>query len=360
MAENIANDMAPIAAAMGVEMGETQQQLAASIPSAQKAAAVVIALGAENASNVYKNLRDEDVEQLTFEIAKLEYMEPRLMEAVLNDFFGMCLTQKVLSEGGADYAMDVLEKAFGSQVAMSLMERISKSLRTKAFEFVRKADYKNLLAVVQNESPQTIALILSHARPEQASSILAELPKDKRIDVVERIAKMDRASPDTIKIVEQTLERKFNAVVSTDFAEVGGINQIADIMNNVDRATEKFVFDELSIKDPKLADEIRKRMFVFEDIIVLDSMAIQRFLRDVDAKDLPLALKSSNQEVQQIILANMSQRQRETVLTDMEYLRNVRVRDAEEAQQRIVAVIRKLEDEGELVISKGGKDEMIV
>ncbi|MEG2295524.1 MAG: flagellar motor switch protein FliG [Oscillospiraceae bacterium] len=329
------------------------------ITAQQKAATVIITLGAEESSKIYKHLREEDIEQLTFEIAKLQRMDAEITEEILSDFYDVCMAQKVITEGGVDYARNVLEKAFGAQMASSLMDRVTKSLRTKAFEFVRKADYKNLLAIIQNEHPQTIALILSYARADQASTVISELSKEKRVEVVERIANMDRTSPETIKNVERILERKFSSVVSVDFAEIGGVNYIADILNHVDRSTEKYIFDELTKKDPKLADDIRKRMFVFEDITCLDDMAIQRFIREVDNKDLVIAIKGSNPEVTALIFKNMSQRMAETIKTDLEYLHNVRMKDVEEAQQRIVAIIRKLEDEGELVIMKGGKDEVI-
>lgn len=330
------------------------------VSNSQKVAAVIIALGAEDASQVYKYLKEEEIEQITFEIARLQQMSPNTIETVLGEFYSLCVTQKVITEGGVEYAKNVLEKAFGEQQASSLLERVTKSLRTKAFEFIRKADYKNLMAIIQNEHPQTIALILSYARPDQASTIIAELPKEKRIEVVERIAKMDRTSPEIIKEVERILERKFASVVSVDFMQIGGVNYTADIMNHMDRSNEKYIFDELSKKDPKLSDEIRKKMFVFEDVVQLDSMGIQRFLRDVDSKDLVVALKGANKEVADLIYANMSQRMAETVKSDLEFLHNVRMRDVEEAQQRIVAVIRRLEEEGELVISKGGKDDVIV
>ncbi len=325
----------------------------------QKAAAVIIAMGAENASQVYKYMREDEVEELTYEIARLYRLDAEDLEQILSDFYGLCLTQKVITEGGLDYAKNVLEKAFGTQTASNLLDRVTRSLRTKAFEFVRKADYKNLLAIIQNEHPQTIALILSYARSDQASTVISELPKEKRIDVVERIARMDRTSPEIIKNVERVLERKFDSVVSIDYTEIGGVNYIADILNQVDRGTEKFIFDELTRRDPKLADDIRKRMFVFEDITSLDNISIQRFIREVDSKDLVIALKGANAEVTEAFFANMSQRMAETIKSDMEYLHNVRIRDVDEAQQRIVAIIRKLEEDGELVISKGGKDDII-
>ena len=325
----------------------------------QKAAAVIISLGAENASKVYKYLREDEVEQLTFEIARMSHMSAEELDEILESFYQVCLTQKVITEGGIEYAKNVLEKAYGAQTAASLLERVTKSLRTKAFEFIRKADYKNLMAIIQNEHPQTIALILSYARADQAAMIIAELSKEKRLDVVERIASMDRTSPEIIKIVESNLEKKFSSLMSLDFTEFGGVNYIADIMNNMDRANEKYIFDELSRKDSELCEEIKKRMFVFEDITILDDMSIQRFLREVDSKDLVFALKGANQEVADVIFKNMSKRTSETIKSDLEFTHNVRLRDVEEAQQRIVGIIRRLESEGELVISKGGKDEVI-
>mgnify|MGYP000950519099 FL=1 len=201
---------------------------------------------------------------------------------------------------------------------------------------------------------------MSYARADQASAVIAELPKEKRIDVVERIAKMDRTSPEVVKWVEEELEKKFNSIVSVDFTEIGGINYVADIMNNMDRGNEKYIFDELNKKDAKLSDEIRMRMFIFEDIVTLDSMSIQRFLREVDSKDLVMSIKGSNKEVADVLFSNMSSKMAETIKSELEYTRNVRLRDVEEAQQRIVSVIRRLEEEGELVIAKSGKDDIIV
>ena len=329
------------------------------LTAAQRAAAVIIALGADNASEVYKDLRDEEVEILSLEIAKMERLPPEEMKEITDDFYGLCLTQKVITEGGVNYAMDILERAYGTQQAMSLMERVSKSLKTKAFDFLRKVDYKNLLMILQNEHPQTIAMVLSYCRAEQASQIIIELPEALQVDVVERIAKLDRASPEIVNIVEKTLENRFANIVSVDMMEMGGVNYVADIMNNVDRSTEKFIFDELGSKDPQLEDEIRKLMFVFEDIITLDNLAIQRVVRETDSKDLAVALKSTSDEVKQAFFSNMSQRMRENIEGDMQYMHNIRMSDVEEAQQKIVAIIRQLQENGDIVVSKGGKDEII-
>ena len=325
----------------------------------QKAAIVITSIGAENAAHVYKRLSDEEVEKLTLEVSSLPYMDINQVDTVLSEFYELCLTQKVITEGGIDYARSVLEKAYGAEMAQKLMEKVSKSMQTKAFEFVRKSDYKNLLAIIQNEHPQTIALVLSYVNSEQASAVLQELPKEKRVEVVERIAKMESASPETVKAIESTLERKFAAVVSMDLTEVGGVNYVADVLNKVDRGTEKYIFDELSARDPALVEEIKKKMFVFEDILSLDSMSIQRFIRDVETKDLAIAIKGSNAEVAATLYANMPQRMQESIQQEIEYLHNVRMRDVDEAQQRIVGIIRHLEEEGELVIGKGGEDEII-
>ncbi len=330
-----------------------------SLSAAQKIALVIASMGAENASAIYKHLSDDEVESISIELARLEYQPIEVVEEVLNEFYELCLTQKVVTEGGVDYAREILEKAFGSEAATNLLNRITKQLKSKSFDFVRKADYKNLLAIVQNEHPQTIALILSYARSDQASAILTELPKEKRVEVVERIARMDRASPEVIKSIEAALEKKFASLVTMDSMEVGGINYAAEVMNNVDRATEKYIFDELTARDQKLADLIKQKMFVFEDIINLDAKAIQTFAREVDPKDMAIAIKGSTQEVAECIFANISSRARESLQADIEYLHNVRMRDVEEAQQHIVAIIRRLEQEGALTISRSAGDEII-
>ncbi len=329
------------------------------LTAAQKGALVLASMGAENASAIYKHLSDEEVEAISVELARMEYHPIETVEEVLNEFYELCLTQKVVAEGGIDYARNVLEKAFGAEAANTLLNRITKQLETKSFDFVRKADYKNLLAIVQNEHPQTIALILSYARVDQASAILSELPKEKRVEVVKRIANMDRASPEVVKSIEVSLEKKFASLASTDSMEVGGINYVAEVMNNVDRATEKFIFDELSVRDQKLADMIKQKMFVFEDIVNLDSKDIQEFVKQVDSKDLAVAIKGSTQEVAECIFQNISSRARENLQADIEYLHNVRMRDVDEAQQRIVGIIRRLEQEGTITISRGGSDEII-
>ncbi|MCB6609776.1 flagellar motor switch protein FliG [[Clostridium] symbiosum] len=327
---------------------------------AEKAAAVISIIGAETASEVFKYLNDGEIEQISIELARLPRLNDAEIEDISKEFYECCVTQKVISEGGKDYAKEVLEKAFGQQQARNLMDRVTKALKTKSFGFIRKVDYKSLMSVVQNEHPQTLAMILSYATPEQASRIIINLPRETQIDVVERVANMDRAYPAAVKIVEDVVRRKIGSSESEEAMEVGGLNYIADVMNHVDRSTERDIFDELNIKNPQLAENVRKLMFVFEDIAYLDPLSIQRFIRDIDSKDIAVALKVANKEVTNAIFSNMSNRMRESIQTDMEYLRNIRMSDVEEAQQRIVGTIRRLEEDGEIVISKDGKDEIIV
>ncbi len=329
------------------------------LTSAAKAAAVIVALGAEQASHVYKCLHEDEIEQLSLEVAKLQQIPQEKMHEIMEDFYNLCVTQKVIAEGGVIYARDILEKAFGPEMAQAYIDRLSKSMQVRAFEFIRKANYKNILVMLQNEHPQTIAFVLSYAKAEQASQVISELPRDIQLDVVERIAQLDSVSPKVVSLIESILEKRFSSVVSVDMTEIGGVNYVADIMNHADRNTEKFIFDELGKRNPELSDDIRKLMFVFEDIVELDNMSIQRFLRDVDTRDLAIALKGSNDTVKEIILSNMSKRSQETILGDIQYLHNVRMRDVEEAQQKIVDIIRRLEDTGEIVIARGGGDEFI-
>lgn len=329
------------------------------LPSVTRAAAVVVALGSAQASEVYKHLSEDEIEKLTVEVARLNKLTPEEMQDIVDDFYGLCTTQKVISEGGVLYAKNVLEKAFGSQQALNYMERVSKAMQTRSFEFVRKANYKNLMMMLQTEHPQTIAFVLSYASSDQAAKIISELPKKLQLDVIKRIATLESVSPDIVKIVEETLEKRFSSVISVDMTEIGGVTYVADIMNHIDRTTEKFVFDELSKSDPVLSDDIRKLMFVYEDILNLDDVTIQAVLRVIDAQDLAVAIKGSSEEIKNLLLSNISARARENILTDIEYLRNVRMKDVERAQQKIVETIRALEESGEIVLSRGGEDAII-
>lgn len=325
----------------------------------EKAAAVIVSLGVDKASEIYKYLSEDDLEQLTIAIAKLGYISVEQTEEVLDDFYKMCLTQKVFTEGGMEYARTVLEKAFDESTAHALLEKVSKSLKVKSFDYLRRTDIKSLYSVLQYERPQIIALVLSYVDSTKAAEVIASLPEDKRVAVVEKIAKMESASPEAIKVVEAQLKNKFSSVMTTDFAKIGGIDYIAEVMNNMDRSNEKFIFDEMSKKDQELTDEIKKKMFVFEDIAGMDGRAIQIFVRECDIKDLVLAIKGTTDEVAKLIFANMSARMAENIKDELEITTNVRLKEVEEAQQKIVAVIRKLDEEGAIVLSKGGKDDII-
>ncbi|MDR5658271.1 flagellar motor switch protein FliG [Serpentinicella sp. ANB-PHB4] len=330
------------------------------ISGREKAAVLLISLGPEYSAQIFKHLNDEEIEELTLEIANMRKVSPDEKERILDEFYQICIAQEYISEGGINYAKDVLEKALGSQKAMDVINKLTASLQVKPFDFARKADPAQLLNYIQNEHPQTIALILAYLPFNQAAQILSALPQAKQSDVAKRIATMDRTSPEIIKEVEIVLERKLSSLVNQDYTSAGGLESIVDILNAVDRGTEKNIMDTLEIQDAELADEIRKRMFVFEDIINLDSASIQRFIKDVDNNDLTIALKGATEEVSEVIFANMSKRMAEMLKEDMEFMGPVRLRDVEESQQKIVNVIRSLEEAGEIIIARGGGDEIIV
>ena len=299
----------------------------------------------------------EDVEQLTLEVARLGVLSTQQTEDVLNEFYQLCLTNKAVTEGGLEYARAVLEKAYGEQAAAELLGKVTKSLKNREFAFMDKADVKSLFSALRGERPQTIALVLSYVDADKAAGVVAQLEEKKQIQVVESIAKLDSVSPAAIKIVEAEMHNRFSNIMTDTNIKVGGIDYVADVMNNLDRTSEKNIFDGLS--DPDLADEIRKRMFVFEDIITMDDRSVQRFVRDCDPRDLVLALKAANTEVANKLFANMSSRMAQSIKDDLEITSNVRMKDVEEAQQRIVGIIRGLEEKGEIIILKGGKDDII-
>ena len=326
----------------------------------QKAAILLIALGPEKSASIFKHLKEDEIEELTLEIANTRSVSPQTKESVLNEFYQVCLAQQYIAEGGIGYVKELLDKALGSDKAQEVITKLTASLQVRPFEFVRKTDPSQVLNFIQDEHPQTIAMILSYLSPAQSAMILGALTPEKQADVAKRIAKMDRTSPDVIKEVERVLERKLSSLINQDYTIVGGVDAIVGILNTVDRGTEKHIMESLEIEEPELADEIRKKMFVFEDILLLDDRAIQRVLRDVDNNDLAVALKGANEEVQNVIFKNLSKRLAAMIREDMEFMGPVRMKDVEEAQQKIVGIIRKLEDSAEIVISRGGGDEIIV
>ncbi|MBQ8199543.1 MAG: flagellar motor switch protein FliG [Lachnospiraceae bacterium] len=326
----------------------------------QKAAILLISLGPEKSSQIFKHLKEEEIEELTLEIANTKSITTQVKDDVINEFYEICLAQQYIAEGGIGYAKELLEGALGPEKAMEVIGRLTASLQVKPFEFVRKADASQLLNFIQDEHPQTIALIMSYLSPSQAAQILSALAPDRQADVAKRVATMDRTSPDVIKEVERVLETKLSSLVNQEYNVIGGVDAVVEILNTVDRGTEKHIMETLEIEEPELADEIRKKMFVFEDILLLDDRAIQRVLRDVENSDLAIALKGANEQVQNAIFNNLSKRLAAMIREDMEFMGPVRMKDVEEAQQKIVNIIRKLEDSAEIVISRGGGDEIVV
>ncbi|CAH2214026.1 flagellar motor switch protein FliG [Tepidibacter aestuarii] len=330
------------------------------ISGKQKAAILLITLGPEYSAKMFKYLSEEEIEEITLEIANMKKVESEVKEKTLQEFYEVCLAQDVISEGGIGYAKDVLEKALGQDKAIEIINRLTASLQVKPFDFARKADPSQIVNFIQNEHPQTIALILSYLDSEKSGQILSSLSHDKQSEVARRIATMDRTYPEVIKEVELVLENKLSNLVTEDYTTVGGVQSIVDILNSVDRGTEKYIMEDLEMSDPELAEDIKKRMFVFEDIITLDNVSIQRFIREIDNNELAVSLKGATQEVAEIIFSNMSKRLADMIKEDMEFMGPVRLKDVEEAQQKIVNTIRKLEESGEIVISRGGGDELIV
>ncbi|NLT95121.1 MAG: flagellar motor switch protein FliG [Clostridia bacterium] len=330
------------------------------ITGRQKAAILLISLGPERSAQVMKHFNDEEIEQLTLEIANIRKISNEQREKILEEFYQLYMANEYIAKGGIEYAKEVLEKALGNQKAISIINRLTSSLQVRPFYFVRKADASQLLSFIQGEHPQTIALIMAYLEPDQAAVILSSLPAELQAEVAKRIAILDRTSPEIIKEIEGVLEKKFSNLLIHDFSTAGGVSSIVQILNKVDRSTEKTILETLEIQDPELAEEIKKLMFVFEDIILLDDRSVQQVLREVDQKDLALALKGSSEEVKNKVKKNMSKRAAELIEEELEFMGPVRLRDVEEAQQRIVGIIRQLEESGEIIISRGGGDELIV
>jgi flagellar motor switch protein FliG len=326
----------------------------------QKAAIFLVTIGSEISAEIFKYLREDEIETITFEIARLETIEPEQKDAILQEFQELMLANQFISTGGIDYARELLEKALGNQKAVDIINRLTSSLQVRPFDFIRRTDPAHLLNFIQQEHPQTIALILAYLEPNKASVILQNLPNEVQSDVARRIATMDRTSPEVLREVERVLEKKLSTLSSEDYTAAGGVPSIVEILNLVDRASEKQIIESLEDEDPELAEEIKKRMFVFEDIVMLDDKAIQKVMREVDGQELAKALKSVDQDVQDKIFKNMSKRAGSMLKEDMEFMGPVRLKDVEEAQQKIVSIIRRLEDAGEIVVSRVGEDELVV
>ncbi|MCF6137105.1 flagellar motor switch protein FliG [Pseudalkalibacillus berkeleyi] len=337
-------------------MARTLQKLS----SKQKAAVLLISLGPDVSAEIYKHLSEEEIERLTLEISNVRKVETVVKEEIIDEFHQIALAQEYITQGGIGYAKTVLEKALGANEASSIISRLTSTLQVRPFDFARKADPGQILNFIQSEHPQTIALVLSYLESTQSAQILSELPQEVQADVAKRIALMDRTSPEVISEIEQILEQKLSTTVTQDFTQAGGIEAVVEVLNGVDRSTERTILDALEIQDPDLAEEIKKRMFVFEDIVTLDNRSIQRVIRELPNEDLLLSLKAASEEVKEIVFQNMSKRMVENFQEEMEYMGPVRLKDVEEAQSRIVSIIRRLEEAGEVVIARGGGDDIIV
>jgi len=326
----------------------------------QKAAVVLIALGPEATGQIFRHLTEEEVEQLTVEVARLGKVSHSERTAIIREFRELCTAQEVIAEGGITEAKKFLESAFGADRANEVINRVVQALQVLPFDFVKRSDPAQLLSLIQEEHPQTIALILAHLPPNQAAAVLSGLPTEVRTEVAHRIAIMDRTPPEVIREIEKVLEQKLSSVATQKFRAAGGVKTLVEVLNWVDRQTEKVILESLSENNPEVAEEVKKLMFVFEDIVTLDDASIQKVLREVDTKELALALKAVGEEVQNRIFKNMSERAASMLKEEMEFMGPVRLRSVEEAQQRIVAIIRRLEESGEIIVARGGGEELVV
>ncbi len=325
----------------------------------RKTAILLVSLGSDASAEIFKHLSDQEVEKISLEVARLETVEPEERKAVLEEFGEMIKAQEYISQGGMDAAQNILEKALGDDKARDIMDRLTSAHEVRPFEFIRNADPDHILNFIQGEHPQTIALVLAYLDSETSSNIMQEFPQDLQADVSKRIALMDRTSPEMIREVERVLERKLSSLVNEEYASTGGVESIVEMLNEADRSMEKSILEKLEDEDPDLAEEIRRKLFVFEDITQLDDASVQRVLREVDQDELALALKAVDENVKEKIFDNMSNRAAGMIREELEYMGPVRVRDVEEAQQQIVNVIRRLEEEGEVVVARGGDEEII-
>jgi len=326
----------------------------------RKAAVLLVSLGSELAAEVYKHMSDEEIEMVTVEVATIGALDAGTVQEVVEEFYHTALAQQYLSQGGINLAREILERAVGPSKAMEIIGRLQGALQVTPFDFLKRVDPSHLMNFIQHEHPQTIALILAHLDYSAAAIIMGALPPELQSEVSMRIATMDRTSPEIISEVERVLERKIATVLSQEFTAAGGIEALAELLNRCDRSTEKTILETLEEESQEIADEVKKLMFVFEDIIMLDDRSIQQVLKEIDQKELALALKGASDEVKEKMFGNMSKRAADMIKEDMEFMGPVRLKNVEEAQQRIVAVVRRLEEAGEIVISRGGEEEMLV
>src|SRR5277367_5460846 len=327
----------------------------------KKSAILLLSLPQDEAAEILKRLPPDAVEEVSREIASLGEIPISTRKDIFGEFYNLALANSYLSEGGLEYAKALLTKSLSEEDAKRVIKQVTQQVQTTPFSFLQKAESENLLTFIQDEHPQTIALILAHLPPQKASEILVGLPSQKQIEVVKRVANMEQTNPEVIKEVERGLEHRLSDIVSQTFEKAGGVDSVAEILNLADRSTEKGIMEGLEAEDPDLVEQIRRLMFVFEDIMMVNDKGIQSMLKEVDNEDLALALKTASQDLKDKIFKNMSERAAQLIKEDMEYMGPVRVSDVESAQQKIVDVVRRLEDAGEIIIAgRGGEKEMVV
>ncbi len=329
------------------------------IPGRSKAAILLVFLGPETSRVILQSLTDAEIETLTIEIAKQRKISTEEKLSVLFEFEQMMMARKFYAEGGLEYAKTLLEKTIGPGKALDILGRMGTALQLQPFEVARTADPAQLATLIQNEHPQMIAMIMAYLQPKKAALVLQSMPHDTQIEIAKRIALMDRTSPEIIHQVENFLEEKLSSLIGQDLTKAGGIEPLINIINNVDRATEKSIIETMEVQEPILADEIKKKMFVFEDIVLVDDRGLQRLFKEIDQKDLSLALKGVTDEVKEKFFKNMSKRAAEMIKSDMAFMGPVRMRDVDLAQQRIVKLVKDLENKGEIIITRPGEEEMI-
>ena len=327
----------------------------------RKAAILLIALGPEVSSQILKLLPDNLIQKVTYEIANIDYVEPEEKQQVIEEFIEMASAREYVLDGGIDYAKELLNKALGTQRAKEVIDMLNQiQQRERPFAIARKADPQQLTNLLINEHPQTTALIMCYLQPEKAAMVLSQFPLELQTEIAERIGTISRTSPTVIKKIEKIMENKFSTFIDSETETVGGVKSLVEILNSVDRSTEKNIISVLETKQPELAEDIKLNLFVFEDIITLDKASIQRVLREVDNEDLVLALKGASEEVSRVIFNNMSKRAVEMIKEDIEFMGPVRLSTVEEAQQKIVAIIRRLDEAGEIILGRGDQDSVII
>jgi flagellar motor switch protein FliG len=326
------------------------------IQGRQKAALLLVSMGSERAADVFRHLREDEIETLSLEMAKLQHVPIGMIEAVLEEFAATVQAYDSLSSGGVDYAREVLERALGHERAAEIAGRLSTLIEMRPFEFLRRTPAEQIVNFLRNEAPQTVALVVANLHTTLAAQVLSSLPESEQADIALRIARMGETSPEVVKQVEEVMKQKLANVDTLEYRVAGGVKSLAEILNSADRSTERNVLDSLSESDEELGAEVRRLLFVFEDITKLDDRSIQLVLREADQKDLALALRGVNEEVKQRILSNMSERGATMLVEEMEFQPPQRKRVIEEAQGKIVSIVRKLEESGAIVLSRGDAD----